>query len=226
MSIRRVSLFAIAGAAGLFTAVAAFAATDEDAQVQRRVVVIEDGQEVEVDGPEAFEFEIPDIVQFRELAGEMAPMIRAFRGGHPMMMDRGDRAEHLREMLQLTPAQEPALQAFVAATTHEPKFEPAEFEAEDALTTPERIVKARARMAEHQAAFERRADAVGRFYGQLSASQKKVFDKLPGADGLGPNHFRMIRFDQTPKTPRTPTTPATPRTPTMPRTPETPKTPS
>lgn len=193
MSIRRVSLFAIAGAAGLFTAATAFAETDET--VERRVVVIEDGQEVEVDQGDAFEFEIPDVMQFREMAGEMAPMIRAFRAG-PMMMDRGERTEHLREMLQLTPAQEPALQAFIAATSDEPRFEPAGFDADDELTTPERLQKARERMAEHQTAFERRADAVGRFYGQLTASQKKVFDKLPGADGMGPHHFRMIRFDK------------------------------
>lgn len=224
-TVRRVSLFAAAGAAGFLTfAAAAFAATetdDGDTKVERKVIVIEegpDGRQVRMEGPDSFEFELPDPAEFRELAGEMMPMMRAFRAG-PMTMDREERAEHLREMLQLTPAQEPALQAFIAATTHEPKFEPAGFDEADELTTPERIARARQRMAEHQAAFDKRADAVGRFYGQLTPSQKKVFDKLPGADGIGPaHHFRMIRFDHDGdakrfrfRTPKAPATPEAPR---------------
>lgn len=226
--VRRVSLFAAAGAAGFVTfAAAAFAATeteDGDRKVERRVVIVQDGpdgREVRVEGPDGFTAELPDLAEFRDMAGEMMPMVRAFRSSMPMMMGPEERADHLREMLQLRPDQEAALQAFVATARQEPEFDPAGFEIDDDLTTPQRLERARARMAEHQAAFERRADAVTRFYGQLTPSQKKVFDKLPGADGLeAGHHFRMIRMDGDDdvkrfrfRTPKTPTTPETPKAP-------------
>lgn len=103
------------------------------------------------------------------------------------------KAEHLRAALQLRPDQEPALKAFVDATSHDhgsrrdhdrrgPRAD------RDALTTPQRLDQARARMAERQAAFERRAEATKRFYAQLSPAQQKAFDALrpPGGHGGGP----------------------------------------
>jgi hypothetical protein len=230
--VRRVSLFAAAGAAGFLAAAAAYAATESkapEAKVERRVVIVQDGpdgHEVRIEGPDGFSFEMPDLAEFRDLAGEMMPMMRALHPGGPLMRDPEQRAEHLREMLQLRADQEAALQAFVSATSETPTFERAEHEVDEDLTTPQRLARARARMAEHQAAFERRADAVTRFYDQLSPSQKTVFDKLPGADGIGEHAMRIVRIDRDgmgdhfkfrvpkpPKPPKAPTPPAAPKAP-------------
>jgi len=114
--------------------------------------------------------------------------------------DRGDRAtrdpaemaarraQHLRDALQLTPAQEPALNAFIAALAPPAGMRDrmrAERGARAAMTTPQRLDRMKARMAERQAQFDRRADATLRFYGQLSPSQKKAFDALGPMGGRG-----------------------------------------
>ncbi len=111
-------------------------------------------------------------------------------------------AEHLRDVLQLTPQQEPALRAFVAASQPDvrrerrgPGDEAGKPETErQPLTTPERLDLQARRMAEHQAAFEKRAAATKAFYAQLTASQKKAFDALhPGrGPGFGGPRGRMF----------------------------------
>ena len=103
-------------------------------------------------------------------------------GGMRMMeMRRPDpeaRAQKLRDVLQLTPAQEPALKAFLEA--QKPPAPPARPDARaKPLTTPERLDSQRARMVERLAAFDRRAAATRTFYAQLTPSQKKAFDALP-----------------------------------------------
>lgn len=126
------------------------------------------------------------------------------RGHH---RDPEKHAQHLRDVLQLTAAQEPALQAFLTATRpmmhgmHKPGAPGAdagERRAErKALTTPERLDRQAEMMAKRQAAFEKRAAATRTFYGQLTASQKKAFDALPmmhgprmmrGSGGRGGRH--------------------------------------
>ncbi|MDP2259296.1 MAG: Spy/CpxP family protein refolding chaperone [Caulobacter sp.] len=106
------------------------------------------------------------------------------RGWH---RDPAKHAQHLRDVLQLTAAQEPALQAFLAATMppmHSAHPGPDGDKAErKALTTPERLDRQAEMMARHHAAFEKRAAATRAFYGQLSASQKKAFDALPMMHG-------------------------------------------
>ena len=91
------------------------------------------------------------------------------------------RAERLRTVLQLRPEQEPALKAFVSATAPNPdrmrERRAARGEA-GALTTPQRLDRQAARLAERQKAFAARADATKRFYAQLSPSQQKAFDAL------------------------------------------------
>lgn len=91
-------------------------------------------------------------------------------------------ADHLRAALQLTPAQEPALKAFLS------EMQPPEgmrekmkgmHEEMAGLTTPQRLDRMRARMDDHRAMFERHAAAVKRFYAQLTPSQQKAFDALP-----------------------------------------------
>ena len=91
-------------------------------------------------------------------------------------------AEHLRAILQLRPEQEPALKAFIAAMQPSPEqMQRREGEHGEArnLPTPQRLDRLQARMAEHQAAFARRADAIKRFYAQLTPSQQRAFDALP-----------------------------------------------
>ncbi|MDO9336064.1 MAG: Spy/CpxP family protein refolding chaperone [Caulobacter sp.] len=121
--------------------------------------------------------------------------------GRPMPLrrhwDPAARADHLRTLLQLRPDQEPALKAFLEATRPEsPRFEGARGRdaapARPLLTTPERLDRQARRMAEHQAAFARRAAATRAFYGQLNASQQKVFDTV-GARHGGGRHLKMLR---------------------------------
>jgi len=101
------------------------------------------------------------------------------------------RAQRLRDILQLTPAQEPALKTFVEA--QKPPAPPAPPKAgAKALTTPERLDQQRARLVERLAAFDRRAAAAKTFYAQLTPSQKKAFDALPQAGG-GHREIRIER---------------------------------
>lgn len=125
--------------------------------------------------------------------------------------DRGDmrarfeeRRQHRQQMLHdalgLRADQEGAWQAFVASA-HRPDGErgPGMRHGEDgagqALTTPERIDRMERRMAERQARFAQRADAVKRFYAVLDPRQQKTFDALVmarfGGHGMGMGMGRM-----------------------------------
>lgn len=101
-----------------------------------------------------------------------------------------DRAERLRTLLQLRPEQEPALQAYLAALKpgrdHLARFEGA---VEAKASTPERLARMEAQLAERQAAGKARIEATRAFYGQLDTRQQKVFDELPMmfmGPGFGP----------------------------------------
>lgn len=107
------------------------------------------------------------------------------------------RAQHLRDALQLTPAQEPALTAFIAALAPPAGMRDrmrAERGERAAMTTPQRLDRMKARMAERQVQFGRRADATMRFYSQLSPSQKKAFDALGPMGGHGGKGHGGPRF--------------------------------
>ncbi|HYE46711.1 MAG TPA: Spy/CpxP family protein refolding chaperone [Caulobacter sp.] len=117
-------------------------------------------------------------------------------GGHhgPMAMRHHDpeaHAQHLRDTLQLRPDQEPALKAYLEAT--KPQVHKFEKKLEDGkpaekpkmLTTPERLDLQAKRMADHQAAFQKRANATRAFYAALSPSQQKAFDVLHARHGGG-----------------------------------------
>lgn len=106
------------------------------------------------------------------------------------------RAEHehlLHDALALRSDQEPAWRVFVGAmkpehlgARHErPDMGPRGEAGEHRLTTPERLDRMAARMAEHQAAFQRHAAAVKAFYAVLSPQQQHTFDALAklGMDG-------------------------------------------
>lgn len=97
------------------------------------------------------------------------------------------RARHLRDVLQLRPDQEPALQAFLEASKPSMEHRKMEFKPgpdgkppapPEMMTTPERLDMQAKMMARHQAAFEKRAAAIKAFYAALSPSQQKAFDAL------------------------------------------------
>jgi len=108
--------------------------------------------------------------------------------GHDPAEMAARHAEHLRAVLQLRPDQEPALKALIAAMAPPADMRERMQERREemaGLTTPQRLDRMQARMAEHQAAFARRADAIRRFYAQLTPAQQKSFDALPPMHGRG-----------------------------------------
>jgi len=118
-------------------------------------------------------------------------------GGMHGPMDPAKHAQHMRDVLQLRPEQEGALKAFLAAMT--PPAPPAEGAAahkpmDMPKTTPERLAMMEKMMAEHQAAFKKRHDAIRAFYGQLTPSQQKAFDALHQGMGMGGMHQRGMRM--------------------------------
>ena len=95
------------------------------------------------------------------------------------------RAARLRAVLQLRADQEPALQAFLTSMRppegmgmrgHGPGHRMGRG---DTLTTPQRLDRQAQMMAEHQRLATARADAIRRFYGQLTQTQQAAFDALP-----------------------------------------------
>ena len=147
---------------------------DAAPKVERKVVIMKDGEQMVVGGPDG---------------GRPMPMRRH--------MDPAAHADHMRTLLQLRPEQEAAFQAFLAATKPEIRKMDGKQEADGEpperkmLTTPERLDRQAKRMAEHQAAFSKRAAATRAFYGQLSPSQQKVFDTLHARHGG--RHMKIIR---------------------------------
>lgn len=153
------------GAVSISVAAPATAPAAPEAKVEKRVVILRG------DGP----------------GGMMAGGPGMGRRGHH---DPEKHAQHLRDVLQLTAAQEPALQAFLAATKppehppHPARPGPDGDKAEHKpLTTPERLDRQAAMMDKHRAAFEKRATATRAFYAQLTPAQKKAFDALPMMHG-------------------------------------------
>lgn len=111
---------------------------------------------------------------------------------HQRMEERqAKRAQALHDALNIRPNQEAAFQTFTAAMRPERAGGPRQREAMPA-TTPERLDRMAAKMAERQQNFQRRADATKRFYAQLTPDQKKTFDALPmlgGGHGRGGHGF-------------------------------------
>ena len=102
------------------------------------------------------------------------------------------RAERLRAILQLRPDQEPALRVLIDSmrpSAEQMQRRQAERGETRRLPTPERLDRMQARMSERQAQFARRAEAIKRFYAQLTPSQQRAFDAMPmghrGHDGRG-----------------------------------------
>jgi Spy/CpxP family protein refolding chaperone len=113
--------------------------------------------------------------------GDRAAMREQWRKAH-----QERRARFLHDVLNIRPDQEAALQAFLADTQRQPHehkdWAQRDGQAAAPMTTPQRLDQMAAMMAkrsaERQAAFQRRADAVKRFYAVLSPEQKRAFDAL------------------------------------------------
>ena len=93
-----------------------------------------------------------------------------------MQQHMAQRQAQLKQKLQITPAQESAWTAYVAAMqppANMQRIDRAEFAR---LTTPERIDRMRALRAGHHAEMDKRGEATKTFYAALTAEQKKVFD--------------------------------------------------
>ena len=105
--------------------------------------------------------------------------------GHNVMMrapeSAAERAGKLRDLLQLKPAQEPALQAFVGAldSARQAMGPPGGAPQAMPATTPERLARMQEMMARHQAAANAMIEATRRFYDQLDPAQKRAFDAMP-----------------------------------------------
>ena len=129
---------------------------------------------------------------------------------------RPDQAEHLRAILQLKPAQEPALTAYLAAMHPQgDRDRMTKMRGEGRpKTTPEKLARMEARMNEHQAAMKTRIAATKRFYEQLDPAQKRAFDELPLMMG-GPPMMRggtkIMHHPHPPMPPMPPQPPAPPR---------------
>lgn len=130
----------------------------------------------------------PSLAQPAPPAGPAPADAHDWRRGDPAQMAER-RAAHLRAVLQLRPDQEPALRALMDASRPDAaamRRRGGDRDEMRNLTTPQRLDRMQARMAERQAAFTRRADAIRRFYAQLSPAQQRAFDALhQGGRGRG-----------------------------------------
>jgi Spy/CpxP family protein refolding chaperone len=107
-------------------------------------------------------------------AGAMDPARMAER--QKKMSERhAARMAQLKTELKISTAQEPAWNAFVARTAHEPR-QPRAAEDWSQLTTPQRLDKMQALKAERDAEMSKRIDATKGLYAALTPEQQKVFD--------------------------------------------------
>jgi Spy/CpxP family protein refolding chaperone len=102
--------------------------------------------------------------------------------GHPGMTQQwqqrlAQREAALKQILQITPAQEGVWNTWIASRqpSGQPRPNPAELAG---LTTPERIDRMRALRATRIAEMDRRADATKTFYAALTPPQQKAFDAI------------------------------------------------
>jgi hypothetical protein len=115
---------------------------------------------------------------------QTAPAGPPMEHGDHMRGPMRDPSEHLRAALQLRPAQEPALAAFVAAIKPDRDRDHEHMKMENMekpsppKTTPERLADMEQMMADREAKMHTMVDATRRFYDQLDPSQKRAFDVL------------------------------------------------
>ncbi|WP_084153744.1 Spy/CpxP family protein refolding chaperone [Simplicispira psychrophila] len=171
-----------------------------------------------------------------------APSATAAKSGERSMRHMPHRAKmqermaqhqaQLKQKLELSAAQEPAWNTFIA-TMHPAGERSARLghlsrEEMQKLTTPERIERMRAQRNQRQAEADKRTDAVLAFYAELNPAQQKTFDaqtaryqhhlggnnQMRGERGMGKNYgergmgknYGEHRWDQRPQN-QAPTTP-------------------
>jgi hypothetical protein len=97
-----------------------------------------------------------------------------------------EHAARLRDLLQLKPAQEPALQAFASALeSARQSLRSGMTAGPPPQTTPERLARMQQMMTLRQSAMTAVIEATRRFYDQLDPAQKRAFDALPTQRGMG-----------------------------------------
>ncbi|MEO8653424.1 MAG: Spy/CpxP family protein refolding chaperone [Ramlibacter sp.] len=118
------------------------------------------------------------------------------RPGHPGMMQehmqqrRAQRQAALKQILQITPAQEGAWNAWIASRQPANRQRPDRAQLAQ-LSTPERIDRMRALRAERIAEMDRRGDATKTFYAALTPPQQKALDAMTAqrmGRGMGGRH--------------------------------------
>ena len=120
--------------------------------------------------------------QAQPMMGEMGVHHNEGRMHERMTKHWEQRQAELKTKLQLTPAQEPAWNAFVQGMKMpaKPLAQPLDRDALAKLSTPERLEKMNAaheaNLAAMQTHIKQRTEATRTFYSQLSAEQQKVFD--------------------------------------------------
>ena len=120
--------------------------------------------------------------QAQPMMGEMGVHHNEGRMHERMTKHWEQRQAELKAKLQLTPAQEPAWNAFVQGMKMpaKPLAQPVDRDALAKMSTPERLDKMNAaheaNLAAMQTHIKQRTEATRTFYGQLSAEQQKVFD--------------------------------------------------
>ena len=120
--------------------------------------------------------------QAQPMMGEMGVHHNEGRMHERMAKHWEQRQAELKAKLQLTPAQEPAWNAFVQGMKMpaKPLAQPVDRDTLAKLSTPERLEKMNAaheaNLAAMQAHMKQRTEATRTFYGQLNADQQKVFD--------------------------------------------------
>jgi len=110
-----------------------------------------------------------------------------------MHEDAEAKARALHDILNVRPDQDAAFQAMVASMGPEGHHGMGmdmrhDHDDMDHLTTPQRLDRMSAKMAERQAEFQRHAEAVRAFYAVLSPDQQRAFDALTGLIMEGHHH--------------------------------------
>lgn len=124
----------------------------------------------------------------------------ALQGQHPMMQHHLERRQQraaqrqarLKQILQITPAQEGAWSTWIASRQAGGSFRRGQRAELAQLATPERIDRMRALRATRMAEADRRGEATKAFYAALTPAQQKAFDALQAERGFkrGGGHFR------------------------------------
>ena len=106
---------------------------------------------------------------------------------HEMMQKhREEKARDLHALLQIRPDQEAAFSAFEASMTPPLRDERIKHDRAEmtAMTTPQKLDRMQARMAEHMQRMQQHIAAIKTFYAALSPQQQQAFDALHQMHGM------------------------------------------